>query len=373
LRHVEDIVRNDIKSLTEVVDSLQRGLSVSSDRIDDLFQGMKNPRKLKSPPSSEQGSSKSDAPMVTTPSPSKEPERQEATAVVELPPSDPKSPPPERILERGPCASPPVQSNDRTNDGSFGGAGAERMQDKPRSPREVPEVPDGIAVLEMPEVGIKPSSPASLFVSQPGLETSLAQMRHSVQNELEQLRASILETVRARIEAGAQAAAEVPVRQNRDSIAMFVKCPPPIVACCASCSSPLSPEKVNWPKEHPMSSAGSFPSRGSQKALPALKRSRTEQHFYSVKVEPESGPARMATYDLSQFIKLPALQQSPKEQKLRDPREASALSKSFKSQLQKQKSLPALHTLTPSIPGVVNLGVDFDRNKVSPVRPRAAA
>merc|ERR1719207_124124 len=42
LRHVEDIVRGDVKSLSDVVESIQSGLSLSSGRIDDLFKNLKS-------------------------------------------------------------------------------------------------------------------------------------------------------------------------------------------------------------------------------------------------------------------------------------------------------------------------------------------
>merc|ERR1712078_14509 len=102
-------------------------------------------------------------------------------------------------------------------------------------------------------------------------------MRDSVKGELEQLRASILESVRAKIEAAAAAAANAasaaanmrkvatPQTCGSDK-AMFVRTPPPGFATCVACNAPLSATQADWPRVHPRAA------NGTQKAFFRVSR-----------------------------------------------------------------------------------------------------
>jgi hypothetical protein len=326
LRHVEDIVRNDVKGLADIIDTLQKGLSMSTERIDDIFDNLRNNTK-------EQES------------------RELVTSASNSPPS-PLSPKSDRGSTESADAgtktsSAPPKENEPSPDVRKPSADVSTMA-KPSSPPE-----------------LKPSSPSAKFVSSSGLEVSLQAMRNSVQQELDSLRASILDTVRAKIDAGvananARGGGWQADRSGTADIAMFVRCPPPTVNCCASCNTPLPPSKVMWPKEHPVASGGSFPSRPPQKAM---IRAKTQEAFHIKNtMEPQY---HVTTFDVGQFLpKLPPLPTEP-------PRGLKEeLPRNFKRSLSKHKSLP---TLPAQVPGVVNLGADFDRSKVQKMRARGVS
>jgi hypothetical protein len=205
---------------------------------------------------------------------------------------------------------------------------------------------------------LAPSHTSSVYVSKPGLDITLANMRNSVAVELEQLRASILETVRARIDAGAPRVASIPQRRSNSKgpMALFVKCPPPTFGHCASCNSPLTQEQVNWSSQKPSVSAGAWPARGPQRG--ALPLQQKPADALSPKAEPDSPSCTLSTFELGQFFKLPSLaEQGPKRM-----REQSKYNpKSLRSNLQKQKSLPTLARPNPKLDA--NFGADQARDK----------
>lgn len=477
LRHVEDIVRNDVKSLADLVDSLQLGLSVSSGRIDDLFDSLRNSHnnpqnslsnsamEARSPQNSRSNSavemnslpnilstSAANVEMKRSPNtpstsavdvqdagrtPSSPSSLLTPTAIRNVPPESPsseeKQPPPqpkhdsigssakpdsrEKLHSTGILAKP--DSREKLSSRQKASSRENReCEEKLEAPQASPSStcarclanPDsrenhgrsgqsssvGMS-LEKPSspsppvgYGSKPSSPATLFVSKPGLEISLAEMRDSVQCELEQLRCSILETVRAKLECGrSQALARAYAEQGAhrtvevesrissktsESFAMFVRHPLPNCAGCASCGAPLRPEMATWPRENPRSAVRSFPSRGAQKGVTVSMKLKTQESVcLKVGTAPLLPPSpSLSTYDLSQIIKLPALTDHVREVARR--KEKELLTKSVKQNLPKQRSLPALHTNSPNLQGtlgIVNLGAHFDRNKLPPRRARA--
>jgi len=364
LRNVEDIVRSDVKSLTDVVDGLQQSLALSSERIDELFQNLRNSRgsaETSDSNVSPEVQALPDAPVTPPPKESDSLCRDSSIKEQNLAPKQSSS----DILGKNDSGIADGKNDLCIADGKNDSGTVDRIYTKQSSSDILGKSDSGIADgMEKRHLGtdsLPCESPSP--VSKPSLEVSLAEMRDSVKGELEQLRASILESVRAKIEAAAAAAANAasaaanmhkvatPQSYGSDK-AMFVRTPPPGFATCVACNAPLSATQADWPREHPRAANGCFPSRGTQKAF--FRVSRESLSLNEGKEDSPTAATKVTTYDLGQFIKLPALSEhfsKPAKKDLKD------LPKSFGNHLQKQRSLPALQT-----PTLLNLGADFDRN-----------
>lgn len=365
LRHVEDIVRGDVKNLADVVDSLQRGLSLSGERIDDLFRDLGDIPKQIADAALVVQQSRGDSELnSTTDSVMNNKKCVSEVGVQKLPPDGDLTSAAEldTKTESTPSNVSPIDSRYGYLAGPPSGAADWPSMQKPGTPgAHKPGTPGGL----------KPTS-ASMFVSKPSLEETLKHMRDSVADELEQIRSSILETVKAKIEAGRPVPASAGKDTNVDpagaKTAMFFRCPPPTFACCASCNAPLPDAKIRWGKQHPMYSSGPFPQRAVQKAVPKSLTSKAE-----VMVE---SPLRLASQDLGKAVMLPALactgmeqtssmsmQMLPSMTGMRGMPQPKELPKSFKANLRKTTtSFPAMAT-SASLPGIVNIGADFQRHK----------
>merc|ERR1711904_350354 len=146
LRNVEDIVRSDVKSLTDVVDGLQQSLALSSERIDELFQNLRNSR----------GSTET---------------------------SDSNVSPEVQALPDAPVTPPPKESDSLCRDSSIKEQNlAPKQSSSDILGKNDSGIADGKEKRHLGTDSLPCESPSP--VSKPSLEVSLAEMRDSVKGEL---------------------------------------------------------------------------------------------------------------------------------------------------------------------------------------------